>query len=188
MAGPRQSQTRNSDAIVSCPLFGMPMELWLSVPTDWRKPSQGNPFNVYWNTAHEFGQVWPRPSVEEIESAYDVEDYYTHSMGEPTEHEPDGLFWRVLRRLAWQFDRGIEPDAACWSGILGQNGPLEILEIGCGGGQNLARLEGMGHSVVGVEPDQAARKVCQERGLTVFPGRRKACRTTWPTGSSTSSL
>lgn len=45
-----------------------------------------------------------------------------------------------------------------------------ILDVGCGYGTLIQRLEGSGHDCYGVEPDPAAVRVAQEHGLNVKKG------------------
>ncbi|MFN4057482.1 MAG: class I SAM-dependent methyltransferase [Roseinatronobacter sp.] len=126
-------------------------------------------YTVYFDAALGYGQVWPRPSADEIARAYDVEEYYTHHLAKGTTQARVPVMDRILNRLAWSRDHGVDADRDWWIRVLGSE-PLRILEIGCGNGANLALLQSLGHNVTGIEPDPAARRLALGRGLTILEG------------------
>lgn len=68
--------------------------LWMTVPNDWRKSSGSGPFNVFFDDAARFGELLPRPDLDEIGEFYEVEKYYTHgAFGEDTHINP---LFRIL--------------------------------------------------------------------------------------------
>jgi len=62
------------------PLSGKPMREWLQVPCDWRRPEAKTQegYALWWSDEDRYGQLLPRPSVEEIPSFYAGCSYYTH--------------------------------------------------------------------------------------------------------------
>lgn len=154
------------------PLSGRPLRPYLTLPRDWRRPNLDARYEIYWNTDDGFGQLWPRPDAAAIAASYVVDDYYTHSAGEQRADDSD-LLGRLLVRASWQADRSVEIDAD-WFARRHGNRPQRVLDIGCGSGRILALLRDAGHTVVGVEPDPAARAVATQRGLTVFDGTAEA--------------
>ena len=145
-------------------------KLWIQVPKDWRRPKENVSYSLYWKDQAAFGQLLPRPTPQTIPKFYQVDDYYTHSAGATQDQAASqSLLWRALVHLAWRCDRGVEPDEAWWSQILGTEGQ-KILEIGCGNGEHLLRFKKMGHQVRGIEPDPDASRVAQEAGIEVYPG------------------
>jgi SAM-dependent methyltransferase len=141
---------------------------WVQVPCDWRKGPDTAGATVYFDTQRGFGQVWPRPSASEIAQFYDLAEYYTHQAEQGiSEFSFEN---RLLRRLSWMLDRGTWATSEWWRSLLGK-GPLRILDLGCGDGQIMACLAGLGHDVIGVEPDQKALACAIDKGLTVYPGR-----------------
>ncbi len=146
--------------------------IWIQVPCDWRRPAVRQGHDILWDKARGFGQVWPRPTPEEVPGFYAMPDYYTHGEAERTSRRP-GPGQRLLTRLSWMADNGTEPDAAWWARALGP-APQRVLEIGCGDGSNLMTLASLGHQVTGVEPDPQARHVARQRGLCVHDGTAEA--------------
>lgn len=159
----------SSNQIV-CPLSGDPMKPFLHVSKDWRRPNVVEDYQIYWADSVDYGAIYPRPTQEEVSEFYDVEDYYTHLEANSANAEADdGFFWKVLRHLAWRFDWGAEPSLDWWRDTLGQTS-LDCCEIGSGNGANLLLLRDLGHNVVGLEPDSAARCIARANGLSVFEG------------------
>ena len=145
---------------------------WMHIPCDWRRPAVRQGHDILWDKARGFGQVWPRPAPYEVPGFYALPDYYTHGEADPASTRP-GLVQRLLTRLSWMADKGIEADAAWWARALGPS-PRRVLEIGCGHGANLALLASMGHQVTGLEPDPQARRAARQRGLGVHDGTAEA--------------
>lgn len=145
------------------------MKHWLHLPIDWQRPDVEESYDLYWDEAGQYGQMLPRPSAAQVAAFYEIEDYYTHEAAEPHLEKARGGLSYALRHLAWRSDRGCDATEAWWRAALGEP-PGEILEIGCGNGFTLARLQSFGHRVVGVEPDEAARLRASERGLEIHPG------------------
>lgn len=147
------------------------MEKWLDAPCDWRDPASRREFAVFWDRSAEFGRITPLPSPQEVAGFYDVPGYYTH--GDSGAPDKPNFAGKVLTHLAWRADNGSEPTAIWWKRTLG-DGPLRILEVGCGDGRNLSVLRDLGHDVVGVEPDAAARKNATAAGHHVLDGTAEA--------------
>jgi len=141
---------------------------WLDFPCDWRRREQSGEYSLFRDAAEGYGQLLPRPAPDEIAAFYDV-DYYTHSAEAGADESEGSLRWKILRHLAWRVDRGTEPTNAWWAKTLG-DAPRRCLEIGCGNGATLARLQAMGHDVTGVEPDPAAREAARAQGITALDG------------------
>lgn len=145
--------------------------VWAEFKKDWRRPQADVPVNLHWRESDGFGQLLPRPDTGLIATFYEVE-YYTH--GEPqapetTGNDPVPFTSKVINHLAWRADKGVELTNAHWQALLGTE-PADVLEIGCGSGATLERLNGMGHRCVGVEPDPAAMAETQRRNVEVYPG------------------
>lgn len=144
-------------------------KLWLDVSCDWRKGPGSPGAQVFWDAERGFGQVWPRPSAEQVAAFYQLDSYYTHVAASAADLVPTSFLYKLLNRLAWSRDNGIIADAGWWGTVIGTR-PLRILEIGCGDGRDLAFLESLGHDVTGVEPDPEARDNALARGLRVYDG------------------
>ncbi len=145
------------------------MEPWLTVPVDWRRPHVAGAHALRWCANCEFGSLSPRPRADEIASFYDVAEYYTHQ----PEHDPSRNDTRFLDRLrvhlAWQFEHGVELDAAWFRSRYGAN-TAKFCDIGCGAGGLLEIIRHAGYEAIGVDPDPAARRWASDHGLTVVEG------------------
>ena len=148
------------------------MKPWLFVPNDWLRPSVKGTFQLYWCEESQLGCQFPIPEPDRLASFYEDENYYTHASDTESLETSSALsLWDRLRiNLAWHMDRGKNISSDWMVRHFGST-PLSICEIGCGNGQLLEELQGMGHSVVGIEPDATARSLAvNERNLPVYAG------------------
>ena len=156
-----------------CPLTGSSMAQRMTVPMDWRKPSDPRDWKIWWNEAADFGQIFPRPEPHEVESFYDIDTYYTHPDSAAPDAEAEarqvGIFGRCLSAIAFRFENGAEPTQAWWRSIIASSS-RQALEIGCGDGDRMQTYGPFLDHVRGVEPDQRAVSVARERGLDVYEG------------------
>lgn len=153
------------------PFANANMRLRMTIPMDWRRPDNGDSYELYWDDNHDYGMLHPRPSVEEVAKYYEISNYYTHS-GADIRRKPgsfSGIMSRLLGRLTWERDQSVYLDESWFSRYFGDR-KVRILDVGCGGGVLLAELQSAGHEVIGLEPDPAARKVASDRGLVVYDG------------------
>lgn len=139
---------------------------------DYRKPKNPVPYDVHWCFSCNYGQVWNRPTKEDVTGFYDLDEYYTHSANKNDSESSNNeklLFDRLRTHLAWRLDTGneITPNEAT---SLLDGDSLTMLEIGCGSGVALSRFNAGGFSVVGVEPDPKARDAARSSGLSVYEG------------------
>ncbi len=88
------------------------------------------------------------PFPEETASLY-PEDYEPHAPEAPDVRAGREPSWLERRRL-------IEP-----------RGGRRLLDVGCGSGRLLARHRALGWDVRGIEPNEAAARICRERGFSV---------------------
>jgi 2-polyprenyl-3-methyl-5-hydroxy-6-metoxy-1,4-benzoquinol methylase len=160
---------------LKCPICNFAISPWLHVPGDWRRPKNNASYHLYWCENCKFGQVLPRPSVEEIPSFYQVEEYYTHSSNSVSQNSEvkKSFLAKVLSNLAWRLDKGKELNIQWLQNHL-PNQNLSVCEIGCGNGAKLKFIKDVGYEVIGVEPDDAAREVAISEGLKVLPGTAEA--------------
>lgn len=152
-----------------CPLCGEAMGPWLEVPRDGCRPADTGPYHVHWCDACRFGAVLPRPTPEALAAAYQVDGYYTHGTATSSRHGPGArLLERLLVALAWRADRGVTltaDEVVRWAPAGGR-----VVDLGCGNAWLLAGAKERGLSVVGVEPDPAARETARSRGVPVLEG------------------
>ena len=152
-----------------CLICGSGMRDWLKVPADWRRIHASELYQLSWCERCQFGQLAPRPNQEMIAKFYHIEDYYTHSADGQGQATSTNLLARLRKHLAWRVDRGLHLTAEWFTAYMGKQS-LRVCELGCGSGALLEKLSSLGHDVVGVEPDPAARRVAVERGLRVLEG------------------
>ena len=54
------------------------MNLWMSVPGDYRHATANDSYLLYRCMECEFGQILPRPNQDDISKFYEIDDYFTH--------------------------------------------------------------------------------------------------------------
>lgn len=158
---------------VLCPLDQTPMQLWLKVAGDRRRPSEKASYQLYWCEKCQYGMLHPRPAQhQDCLKFYDVEDgtFYTHqnSNAKFKTLNQDNFFDKLRLHLAWRLDRGVPISGTRINQLI--DGKGTICDIGCGNGYLLLECQQFGHSVRGIEPDPKARSVAQSRGLEVEKG------------------
>jgi len=101
----------------------------------------------------------PRPHKEDISQYYDSKNYVSHH------DEATGLIntlykyvrnYTIKKKVAFLFQ-------------LNKNKPGKLLDIGCGSGVFIEAAAKKEWSVLGVEPDESARFLVQEKGITAKP-------------------
>lgn len=156
-----------------CLLDGSDMRNAISVERDWRRPMVSQPWSIWWSDSAQFGQIHPRPAPEDIAAFYDFDAYYTHAENIDHDHQAEtrqvGILSRILFSLAFRFEHGAEPTPSWWRSIIPE-AARQGLEIGCGDGGQMAMFGQFLEHVRGVEPDQRALSIAQDRGLDVVAG------------------
>jgi 2-polyprenyl-3-methyl-5-hydroxy-6-metoxy-1,4-benzoquinol methylase len=136
------------------------------------------------------GLVWldPMPLVEDIPKAY--ENYHTHAAvarprsAQRRAHEAirDGYlqvrhrystgqgWYRVLFPMAFLHPGGPAELAASTGFLQGPGQGRRMLDVGCGRGDMLIRMEALGWDAEGVDLDSRAVEVAKSRGLRVRVG------------------
>jgi SAM-dependent methyltransferase len=144
------------------------------------------------------GMVWldPLPTEEDIGKAY--AGYYTHNQPEPAPRLFRNICWGIWHSyLGWRFGytRGVGPK---WMRLLAPLALLHpggreeldaaamhlpapaatgrLMEVGCGSGVALERMQSFGWQVEGVDPDPAAAETARARGVLVRTGSLEAQR------------
>lgn len=155
-----------------CPICGTDMLHRFTAPYDYRKPSTSTSYKVYWCHACDFGNVWKKPTPAEVETFYQLDDYYTHGNKQLSEESSDNMtfFDRIRVHISWELDNGKVLNPSEVKDYLPDNKKKTICEIGCGNGSNLSEFFSDGFDVVGVEPDKAARDVATQTIDKVFDG------------------
>jgi len=154
----------------SCPICKNIVFPKFSVPCDYRKPNHSKDYEVYWCPDCDYGMVWGRPSKEEVNDFYALDDYYTHNADNAeTNKEALSFLDRMRIHISYRLDRGEDLEPSEVTSLLKENKP-KICEIGCGNGGNLAKFQAEGYSVFGVEPDPSAREVAKKVTPNIFNG------------------
>lgn len=132
----------------------------------------------------------PRPTKESIGVIY-AHNYYTHSAVPVSQKGLKSIFLALRngwlnRRIGYRFlpawsigyylfnlfpkaflthwihhARGLTPP------VSNSNPPI-WLDVGCGNGEFLSRVQTAGYLVEGIEPDQQAAQIARQRGLKIF--------------------
>jgi len=155
-----------------CPICSQELNRLFTAPCDYRKPVPHRSYDVHWCTSCGYGQVWPRPTMNEVSGFYDLADYYTHKAntnGKVGRNSDESFLDRVRMHLSWRLDKGedLSPNDAV---ALLKGGSFSMLEVGCGNGGNMSGFLAQGFSVVGVEPDKNAIEAAKESNLIVYEG------------------
>lgn len=158
-------------------------DLLFKVPGEWNFKKCINPA---------CGLVWldPRPVEEDIGKAY--QSYLTHEITTPQPTLIHQIHWvirdgylqskygytqgvgshwsRYLAPLAFLHPGGPEQLSDTAMYLSAPNNEAKLLEIGCGNGQRLSRMQTMGWNVEGLDVDPLAVKKAQSYGLSVRLG------------------
>lgn len=138
------------------------------------------------------GLVWldPRPTLADIGKAYT--GYYTHDQPEPGASFVRDACWAVWHSYLgarFGYTQGVGPRWRRWLAPLAllhpggraeldaaamhlaaPKGPARVLDVGCGSGVLLARMQSLGWQVEGVEVDPPAVEAARRRGVPVRLG------------------
>lgn len=165
-------------ATIACPLGGE-MRLLHWFPHIWTQ-QVGREFALYWSEQWKFGTLYPTPTDGELACFYDSAGYDAYMAGGRNTEEivrTRSLLTRVedaiIFRLARLVGDGEGADARMVHKRLGGKAS-RVCDVGCGPGLMLSELAGMGHDVLGVDPNPVALKAGRQRGLTMFEGHGEA--------------
>lgn len=163
-----------------CGADGMRMYSGMS---DWLFGIPGS-WNISRCPACDVAWLDPQPIVEDIPKIYS--HYYTHNGNARTRFEGlrEAILRCVLPRKGYQAHTterllprmlshvsSLEKAAALDVMDLSASSEGTLLDVGCGNGAFLHRMQGLGWNVTGVDPDPAAIAYAQQRGLRVFAGQ-----------------
>lgn len=150
-----------------CTVCGAETRLWLNMPID-GKTFEATAYGIVYRCKRcGHGSVSPLPLPSEVPGFYALDAYYTQGKSHiPSERE--GILDKILIKLAWSFDDGVDLNEALLSLKLADRSM--ICEIGCGHAKNLVRMQSQGHIVVGVDPDPKAVAQAAEFGIEVLLG------------------
>jgi len=141
------------------------------MPIDAKKDDP-TPFNSFaWCNHCAIGMLTPTPRADEIANFYQLSAYYTH--GQDHMRPVKSTFWdKVLTKLAWWNDHSTPFDQEQVQRQFARVLPAvgSVCELGCGDGSILKGFKEIGFSVIGVDPDRAAREMAAEAGVTVLQG------------------
>ena len=139
------------------------------------------------------GLLWldPQPTEEDIGKAYQT--YYTHNQPAPvTSWIRDAVYgvWHSYLGVRLGYKQGVGPawrkifsplallhpggpdelDSAAMY-LRAPTSPARVLDVGCGSGVLLARMQSLGWQVEGVEVDPGGVAAARARGVTVHQGQ-----------------
>lgn len=120
----------------------------------------------------ECGLIWldPRPTLSEIGKAY--QSYYTHGRSSDVQQTRSaGIVRAILHTISISI-LGLRVERRRYKCMyLDKMPPGRLLEVGCGNGKRLARLQTLGWEVTGQEIDPIASEyVRKARGIDVHTG------------------
>jgi SAM-dependent methyltransferase len=142
------------------------------------------------------GLVWldPQPIPEDVGLAY--QGYYTHSQPAPGPsllRDSCWAIWRSYLGARFGYTQGVGPKWRCVLSPLAllhpggrdeldaaamhlpaPRGPARVLDVGCGSGVLLARMQALGWQAEGVEVDPGGVEAARARGVRVHLGTLEA--------------
>lgn len=182
----------NTQPVRDCYLCGTAGEILYSGMRDRSYAAPGE-----WNNRRcpkpDCGLIWldPQPTPEDIGKAY--QSYYTHNQPAPgSSLLRDAVYgvWRSYLRVRLGYRTGVGP---AWRAIFSPlallhpggldeldsaamylrapTTPARVLDVGCGSGVLLARMQSLGWEVAGVEVDPGGVAAARARGVTVRQGQ-----------------
>lgn len=113
-----------------------------------------------------FPKTWPRRTYELVK-----EGYLAHKYGYSS---ASVAIWKKLLGMLLYLHPGRREDVDFSVNYLPADPQGHLLEIGCGGGQMLKRMEEMGWQVEGVDFDSSAVECARSKGLQVRLGSLEA--------------
>ena len=117
------------------------------------------------------GIVWldPRPVADEIGKVY--HNYYTHGANRARRTCPARIVRAILHSISTSL-LGLRKERRRYKCMyLDRTPPGRLLEVGCGNGKRLARMQALGWEIMGQEIDPvAAEYVRKEKGISVHLG------------------
>ncbi|SNX60009.1 Methyltransferase domain-containing protein [Nitrosomonas ureae] len=164
-----------AEANPDCYLCGKPGEILYRNRADYLFGTPGEwSFKVC--SGDDCGLVWldPRPMVSEIGKAY--QNYYTHEESDHMRQTPVVTIMRAVLHSMSTHLLGLRKERRRYKCMyLDQISPGRLLEVGCGNGKRLARMQALGWDVMGQEVDPvAASYVSEKRGIPVHLGMLQA--------------
>jgi SAM-dependent methyltransferase len=124
---------------------------------DYRRPHDGEEWPLDWCFNCNYGRLRGTFKPKLVSSFYQVE-YYTHAQGQYEKHRLS-LLDRIRVHLAWLRDGSL----ALHPREIADppNNYRTFCDLGCGSGEQLTMFKEAGFEVIGVEPDQLARRIAK---------------------------
>ncbi len=149
-----------------------------------------NKWHLYRCSNCETAYLDPRPTRETISAIY-AHDYYTHSITPIPQKGLKAVFLALRngwlnRRIGYRFFPAwsmgyylfnLFPKAflthwihhaRCLTPPISNSNPPVWLDVGCGNGEFLSRIQTAGWLVEGIEPDQQAAQIAKQHGLKIY--------------------
>jgi 2-polyprenyl-3-methyl-5-hydroxy-6-metoxy-1,4-benzoquinol methylase len=111
-------------------------------------------FDLHHNPEFDLLITYPKPSLEELPSYYESEDYISHTDGK-----------RSLFEKLYQFVKNIALKNKLKL-INSQSQKGKLLDIGCGTGDFLVVAKNDGWQITGIEPGEKPRKIAIRKGVS----------------------
>ena len=111
-------------------------------------------FDLHHNPEFDLLITYPKPSLEELPSYYESEDYISHTDGK-----------RSLFEKLYQFIKNIALKNKLKL-INSQSQKGKLLDIGCGTGDFLVVAKNDGWQITGIEPGEKPRKIAIRKGVS----------------------
>ena len=96
-----------------------------ALPKIWTQQNS-RAFGIYWSEALSYGRLWPEPTEAELNSFYDTPDYSDYLAGnsnKQTTNPKPSLLSRILVKIAWVSDHGVNDPLPTILSMTEQNLP-----------------------------------------------------------------
>lgn len=152
---------------MNCKICNKKMKAWLTMPVDPKKMAYNSFDSFSFCEDCSFGSMTPLPLLEDISEFYNLDFYYTQSIG----HLPNlkkSFFDKLLSKFAYWADHGDIRVPEYFKLKVKKN--ANVLDIGCGGGDKLVEYQKFGWSAFGIEPDNKAISQRLPNSIKVYQG------------------
>ena len=154
----------------TCPWCGLMTKSVYDLPHIWHQRKTDTRYRIVGCDCCAFSYLLPRPTPKELSVWYGDEYFSNYAEGSGNGHAHSSTFLdRIRVHIAWRLDRGTRLSPSLLQTLITCPGAA-ICDIGCGNGDWLLQLKSAGFGVLGIEPDEAARRRAMAKGLDVRPG------------------
>jgi 2-polyprenyl-3-methyl-5-hydroxy-6-metoxy-1,4-benzoquinol methylase len=114
----------------------------------------GEEFSLLYDLERDMLLTYPQPEIENLSKYYESEDYISHT---DSKKGVESFLYQFIKKKALQKKTRLITSL--------NNGTGNLLDIGAGTGDFLKSAKQKGWKINGIEPNEGARKLAQEKGI-----------------------